>query len=91
MLYRYVSPNFLFLLYLLSFIIYCKFFANYSFQSPPTEEEVIARCKSAIAEGLSLVNRSYERHEIQDSDSDEEDSPSRFADQILEKVTYITD
>ncbi|ROT75578.1 putative WASH complex subunit FAM21C-like, partial [Penaeus vannamei] len=40
------------------------------------EEEVIARCKSAIAEGLSLVNRSYERHEIQDSDSDEEDSPS---------------
>nr|XP_027213730.1 WASH complex subunit 2-like [Penaeus vannamei] len=45
-------------------------------KSPPTEEEVIARCKSAIAEGLSLVNRSYERHEIQDSDSDEEDSPS---------------
>ncbi|XP_047498184.1 WASH complex subunit 2-like [Penaeus chinensis] len=43
---------------------------------PPTEEEVIARCRSAIAEGLSLVSRSYERHEIQDSDSDDEDSPS---------------
>ncbi|XP_063604259.1 WASH complex subunit 2C-like [Penaeus indicus] len=45
-------------------------------KSPPTEEEVIARCRSAIAEGLSLVSRSYERHEIQDSDSDDEDSPS---------------
>ncbi|XP_045582280.2 WASH complex subunit 2 isoform X1 [Procambarus clarkii] len=39
------------------------------------EEDVITRCKQAIADGLHLVDRSYERHEIQDSDSDDEDSP----------------
>lgn len=40
-----------------------------------TEEDIIDRCKIAIADGLSLVASCYERHEIQDSDSDDEDSP----------------
>ncbi|KAK8390909.1 hypothetical protein O3P69_016932 [Scylla paramamosain] len=40
-----------------------------------TEEDIIGRCKTAIADGLSLVASCYERHEIQDSDSDDEDSP----------------
>lgn len=53
-------------------------FPKLIFQPPTTEEDVITRCRSAIAEGLDLVKRCYERHEIQDSDSDDEDSPSRF-------------
>ncbi|XP_068215462.1 WASH complex subunit 2 isoform X2 [Palaemon carinicauda] len=40
---------------------------------PVTEEEVIAQCKAAISCGLDLVNKSYERHEIQDSESEDED------------------
>ncbi|XP_042212891.1 WASH complex subunit 2-like isoform X1 [Homarus americanus] len=39
------------------------------------EEDVLTRCKNAIIDGLSLVSRSYERHEMQDSDSEDEDSP----------------
>ncbi|KAK7076086.1 hypothetical protein SK128_006483 [Halocaridina rubra] len=44
-------------------------------QSKPavTEEEVIARCRSAIAAGLEVVNKNYERHEIHDSESEDED------------------
>lgn len=39
---------------------------------------MLARCRNALIDGVSLVNRSYERHEIQDTDSEDEDDPSRW-------------
>ncbi|XP_050734382.1 WASH complex subunit 2-like isoform X2 [Eriocheir sinensis] len=41
---------------------------------PVTEEDILGKCRTAIEDGLSLVTKSYERHEIQDSDSDDDDT-----------------
>lgn len=43
-----------------------------------TEEDILGRCRTAIEDGLSLVTRSYECHEIQDSDSDDDDTSGRL-------------
>ncbi|KAK8753449.1 hypothetical protein OTU49_004503, partial [Cherax quadricarinatus] len=42
-------------------------------ESAGSEDDVIERCRQAITDGLELVGRCYELHEIQDSDSDDED------------------
>ena len=40
-----------------------------------SEEEILARQKQALEAGLSLFSSSYESHDIQDSDSEDDDSP----------------
>ena len=40
-----------------------------------SEEEILSRQKQALEAGLSLFRSSYESHDIQDSDSEDDDSP----------------
>ncbi|XP_076066562.1 uncharacterized protein LOC143039962 isoform X2 [Oratosquilla oratoria] len=41
----------------------------------PTEEEIFQKLGDCLKSTLKLVDESYEKHEIQDSDSEDEDSP----------------
>ncbi|KAK3877552.1 hypothetical protein Pcinc_017738 [Petrolisthes cinctipes] len=40
-----------------------------------TEDEVLSKCRAALTDGLTLAGTCYDRHEIQDSDTEDEDSP----------------